>query len=458
MSDVVNIVRQAGIVGAGGAGFPTHVKVGAQVDTVIANGAECEPLLRGDKMLMLRHPEEVLDGLTILARATGAARVVLALKAHYSDVVDRIRTVASEEFPQVEVFEMGNFYPAGDEQTLVHEVTGKVVPEGGIPLAVGCVVNNVVTLFQLSRAVRHGEAATYRPVTIVGDVAKPRTAMLPVGTPFSKALELAGGAVVDDPVFIAGGPMMGVATTDPDTPIDKRCSGLLVLDKSHPLVRRKMAPMKREVAISRAACCQCRFCTDLCPRYLLGHDLHPHLAMYGVNLTGFRELPASAFTSAYLCCMCGICEVYSCPLGLSPRKMYAALREELSANKIPNPHHRDDLSPRPQYADRKIPVPRLITRLGLTPYEHQGWDGNLGLQKVDVVRVPLKQHLGAPATPVVAVGDKVKVGDMLGEIPENSLGARVHASIDGVVTAVNTVVEISRLTPGPPAAENRSNS
>ncbi|MBT3223447.1 MAG: hypothetical protein HN348_30615, partial [Proteobacteria bacterium] len=291
MSDVVNIVRQAGIVGAGGAGFPTHVKVGAQVDTVIANGAECEPLLRGDKMLMLRHPEEVLDGLTILARATGATRVVLALKAHYSDVVDRIRLVASEEFPQVEVFEMGNFYPAGDEQTLVHEVTGKVVPEGGIPLAVGCVVNNVVTLFQLSRAVRHGEAATYRPVTIVGDVAKPRTAMLPVGTPFSKALELAGGAVVDDPVFIAGGPMMGVATTDPDTPIDKRCSGLLVLDKSHPLVRRKMAPMKREVAISRAACCQCRFCTDLCPRYLLGHDLHPHLAMYGVNLTGFRELP-----------------------------------------------------------------------------------------------------------------------------------------------------------------------
>lgn len=430
-------VKQAGIVGAGGAGFPSHVKCASQASTVIANGAECEPLLRCDKAVMQERTEQVLRGLRLLAQATGAKRTVLALKGHYRDVVAKVEAVVATQFPEIEVYKLGNYYPAGDEQVLVYEVTGKIVPEGGIPLQVDTVVNNVITLSQIAQAVDSGGAVTSRPLTVAGEVSDPLTCDLPIGAPMGLAVELAGGATTQPWAIVEGGPMMGKVVHDPLTPITKKTSGVVVLRADHPLVTRIQATTEREASLAHAVCCQCRMCTDLCPRFNLGHEIEPHLAMRAQVTAGMSTPESSHISAAYLCCMCGVCEVYACPLGLSPRKVYEKMLQELRQQGKSNPHQRTDVTANDFVVQRRIPLPRLIARLGLSRY--QATPARVSWQAVDVPRVELllSQHIGAPAQPIVATGQKVTKGEVIGEIPEGKLGARVHASIDGQVTSIS---------------------
>ena len=437
MTTTADSVRAAGIVGAGGAGFPTHVKFSASdVDTVIANGAECEPLLRCDKAVMRQRTVRVLEGLRLLAEATGADRAVIALKGHYRETVTRVREVAREAYPRIEVHELDNYYPAGDEQVLVNEVTERVVPEGGIPLQVGVVVSNVITLSQVADAVREGRAVTRRPLTVAGEVARPLTCELPLGAPLGQAVALAGGATVDPWVIVEGGPMMG-RIVGPEAPVTKKTSGAIVLAADHPVVLGIQRSMDREVKLARAVCCQCRMCTDLCPRFNLGHTIQPHLAMRSLVVEGLSEPRADHITAAYLCCLCGVCEVYACPLGLSPRKVFNQIRQTLAAAGQPNPHTRTDCEAGEFGKRRRIPLPRLIARLGLSDYLDAPDVVDLGRHDVPEVRIPLSQHLGAPALPVVEQGQRVREGDVIGEIPEGKLGARVHASQSGVVQSVS---------------------
>ena len=430
-------VRAAGIVGAGGAGFPTHVKLSARVDTVIANGAECEPLLRCDKAVMRLRTVDVLTGLGVLATVTGAGRQVLALKGHYPRTVARVREVAASDFPEVEIHELDNFYPAGDEQVLVNEVTGRVVPEGGIPLEVGVVVNNVITLAQIARAVELDAPVISRALTVAGEVRRPITLELPIGAPMGLAVEMADGPTVQDWVMVEGGPMMGRVVQDTWEPVTKRTSGIIVLSREHPLVLRKLATLDKEVRVARTVCCQCRMCTDLCPRHMLGHQITPHLAMRSLCTDGVSETVSEHVTSAFLCCLCGVCEVMACPLTLSPRKVYEQMRAELFRAGVQNPHRRKELSPHEFQRLRRIPLPRLIARLGLTKYLDTPDLVDLEVPRVPEVRIPCHQHTGAPAVPVVKEGDAVQAGDLIADIPEGKLGAPVHASISGQVTRVD---------------------
>jgi len=435
--DIEIKVREAGIVGAGGAGFPTHVKVASQVDTVIANGAECEPLLRCDKAVMRARGDRVLVGLKLLAQATGARRAVIALKGHYADVVEAVQQAAWRVFPEVEVFQLDNYYPAGDEQVLVTEVTGRVIPEGGIPLKVGVVVNNVITLAQIADAVESGRQVTRRVLTVAGEVARPVTLELPIGTPMGLALQLAGGVTVPSWAIVEGGPMMGRVVNDPEEPITKKTSGLIVLSTDHPLVLRKQVTNQREATLAHAMCCQCRMCTDLCPRFNLGHRIEPHLTMRSLLARGLVEPTPDHIHSAFLCCLCGVCEVMACPLHLSPRKVYEQLRADLFAAGEKNPLQRDDCAPHSFAKHRRVPVPRLTARLGLDGYARAPDVVDWSTAAVPAVRIPLSQHTGAPAAPVVAPGQQVREGDLIAEIPDGKLGARVHASISGRVSKVD---------------------
>ncbi|TBR20999.1 MAG: hypothetical protein EPO63_09130, partial [Candidatus Nitrosotenuis sp.] len=151
--NLIELVREAGVVGAGGAGFPTHVKLAARVDTVLANGAECEPLLYSDQFVMESHADEIVDGLRLVMRQTGATRGLLCVKEKYHDAVARFEKLIAGE-KGMELFLLGNFYPSGDEQVLVYETTGRIVPEAGIPLNVGVVVQNVATLANIARAAK----------------------------------------------------------------------------------------------------------------------------------------------------------------------------------------------------------------------------------------------------------------------------------------------------------------
>jgi Na+-translocating ferredoxin:NAD+ oxidoreductase RnfC subunit len=435
-SPIADRVREAGIVGAGGAGFPTHVKFESKADTVIANGAECEPLLQCDKAVMRERTEKVLRGLSLLAEAASAERAVIALKGHYEDTVARVREVATRSFPDIEVFELGNYYPAGDEQVLVNEVTERVVPEGGIPIEVGVVVNNVITLSWVADAVDGSKPVTRRVLTVAGSVKRPITCEMPIGAPIGAAVELAGGATVDQWAIVEGGPMMG-RVVEPSEPITKKTSGAIVLPTDHELVLRKRDSIEREVRIGRATCCNCRHCTDLCPRFNLGHSIQPHLIMRAIKAGGWGEVPPRHVAEAFLCCLCGVCEVYACPMALSPRRVYEQFRADLFAEGHTNPHRRKDCEPHDFQKMRRIPLPRLVARLGLLDYVAVPGAVDLRDPGVASVYIPLSQHTGAPSVPVVATGDRVQEGDLVAEVPEGKLGARQHASISGTVVQVN---------------------
>jgi Na+-translocating ferredoxin:NAD+ oxidoreductase RnfC subunit len=173
-------ILAAGVVGAGGAGFPTHVKATSRVDTVVVNGAECEPLIYSDQVVMRLYARETLAGLKLMMDAVGATRGIYALKAEYEDVL-AVLTPEAARYPDVEIQLLQSVYPSGDEQILVYECTGRIVPEGGIPLDVGVVVDNVETLMNVYRATQ-GLPLTHRTVTVNGEVAHPAVFRLPVGT------------------------------------------------------------------------------------------------------------------------------------------------------------------------------------------------------------------------------------------------------------------------------------
>jgi Na+-translocating ferredoxin:NAD+ oxidoreductase RnfC subunit len=265
---VPEAVKAMGVVGAGGGGFPTHVKLSRRVEVVIANGAECEPLLGNDKLVMEEEAEAVVAGLCLAMEATGARKGVIALKGRGSPVEEALRK-ASQGKEGLSIFSLGDYYPAGDEFLLVREVTGRIVPEGGIPPSVGVVVLNVETLRNIARAVE-GKPVIERTLTCQGEVRRPSVLRVRVGTPFEKVLEYCGGATVDDFVLLVGGPMMGLVTTDLKAPVTKTTSGLFVLPRDHVLVQKKTLPLPFIIRQSKTACCQCTYCTEFCPGIFWG--------------------------------------------------------------------------------------------------------------------------------------------------------------------------------------------
>jgi len=444
--ELMRRVREAGVVGAGGAGFPTHVKLAATgIDTVIANGAECEPMLRCDQQLMAAHPDLVVRGMELVVEAVGAGRGLIALKRHYEHALGALEGEIRERSKGAPGYRVALFpidkssYPAGDEFCLVYDVTGRIIPETGLPLNVGCIVLNIGTLANIALAADKGEAVTRRYVTVNGDVASPKTVRVPIGMAMDEVLSLAGGptGAPGDYAIVVGGPMMGALVKDPAKEVvTKTTGGIIVLPNDGKVARfmgRSPEQWKRR---GQASCDQCRDCTILCPRNLLGHAFSPHEIMragaYAINVKN------AVITSAVMCCECRLCEAYSCPLELSPMRFYQSIKRELAAAGWKNDkHHRADLNIDPFRIGRMVPTERLAERLGVLEY-HQGpvdWDESE--HRVDRVIIKLKQHIGLAAVAGVKVGDRVSAGQKLGEPPADKLGAAVHASIDGRVAAVS---------------------
>jgi len=266
---------------------------------------------------------------------------------------------------------------------------------------------------------------------------------LPIGTPIGEAVAWAGGIKIprwserteEDYAVVVGGPMMGRLAQDLSEPVIKTTTGLIVLPRNSPVVRSLSRPLGAWVKRGRSTCDQCRDCTDLCPRYLLGHDLEPHKVMRSINY-GLTE-PTAIITAAVLCCECRLCEAYACPLGLSPMAYYQEIKRQLAAQGWKNVvHKRSDLTPHAMREYRRVPMERLVARLGLTEYEECTCPLDEREYRPQRVTIPLKQHIGAPSQPVVKIGDGVQHGDLIAKIPEGKLGANVHASISGRVEAV----------------------
>ncbi|MGE5125994.1 MAG: SLBB domain-containing protein, partial [Betaproteobacteria bacterium] len=252
-----------GVVGAGGAGFPTAAKLQARVATLIVNAAECEPLLHKDKELLAHQPRALFDGVRLALERVGAGECVIGIKEKYKE---RIAELESQLPRGVRVQPLADTYPAGDEFLLVHEVTGRVIPPGGLPRDVGATVLNVETLVNVGL----DRPVTHKYLTVAGAVSDPVTLRVPVGTAVEELIAAAGGATVPEPAVLLGGVMMARLAADLGEPVTKTTGGVVVLPRAHPLVRRHAQTWAAVSRVGRSACDQCRFCTEMCPRYLLG--------------------------------------------------------------------------------------------------------------------------------------------------------------------------------------------
>ncbi|NDV62084.1 NADH dehydrogenase subunit [Puniceicoccales bacterium CK1056] len=433
-SDLLERIRTAGVVGAGGAGFPTHRKLDAQVEHVIANGAECEPLLYKDREVMLQESVRLMEGLRLMQEITGATTVTICVKEKNADVMDVLRPLMEPLGFRSLVYP--NVYPAGDEYVLVHAVTGRLIPPGGLPLHVGCVVDNVETIINVAKAVE-GIPVHEKWVTVTGEVAEPKTFKVPLGTSFRECIEMAGGLTCEDPAILTGGVMMGGLSFDLEAPVTKTIGGLIVLPSDHYLVQRKGAPKETYTRVGHGQCDQCSMCTELCPRYLMGYPIEPHKVMRNLLMTGEDKQRTSLW--AEFCCECNICSLIACPEQLDPKNICVDAKALLRETKTSRTEQELEVLTRgihPARHGREVPISRLYRQLGLNPYDRPAKFAEASAQPASV-RIPLRQHIGTPASSSVELGQQVKAGELIGTVAVKDLGCPVHAGIAGTVSKIN---------------------
>jgi Na+-translocating ferredoxin:NAD+ oxidoreductase RnfC subunit len=422
-------LRENGVVGAGGAGFPTYVKAQSQVEFLIANGAECEPLIHKDAELMKHFPAEILAGMTDMMESVGAKTGKFGIKTKNAHSLEALK--GSLRDSRIEFVMLGDFYPSGDEYELVYTATGRLIPPAGIPLQVGCVVNNVETLYNVHLATQ-GKPVTRKFLSVCGAVKEPKSFWAPVGTSFRDLLAMAGGATVADFGIFVSGIMMGTLTFDLDDVVTKTTGGLIVLPRDHYLMTRRTRSQDEMNHIGKSACDQCSYCTEFCPRYLLGYEVMPHKVMRSL---GFTLTGGDIWNQwSELCCSCGLCTLYACPEDLYPKEACdQGKRDQRTAGLRFVQQKPVQVHPMKEY--RRVPLAQLRKRLQVEEYE-----GETPFQDVEcrpaTVRIKLRQHAGQAAAAVVEQGKKVKKGQLVGRVEEGKLGANVHASIDGKVRAV----------------------
>ena len=293
--EILHSIREAGIVGMGGAAFPGNVKaLGAMgnVDTLIANGCECEPYITADDTLLRTRPEQVLEGMLILRSLLNPQRTVLAVEDNKTEAIAELKKLLPT-FPDIELVILPTRYPQGSEKQLIQAVTGRQVPPGQLPVKVGCAVFNVSTFAAICRAATEGKALTERIVTVSGEaIAKPQNFLVPIGTSFHDLIEIAGGLHDKTERVISGGPMMGAAQSDLSVPVVKATNSVLCLLKDV------------NGAAENPVCLRCGKCVSVCPM-----RLQPLYMYRFANAGRVDELMRMNLMD---CMECGSC-AFTCP-------------------------------------------------------------------------------------------------------------------------------------------------
>ena len=294
--EIVNIVKEAGVVGMGGAGFPTFIKLSPKepdkIDYVIANCAECEPYLTSDYRRMIEEPEKLIGGLKIMLRLFDNAKGILAVEENKPDAIALLKKLTKDE-PNISVKPLKTKYPQGAERAIIFATTGRAIHSSKLPADAGCIVDNVDTIVAIYHAVTEGKPLMNRIVTVTGDAIKdPRNFIVRIGTNYHELIEEAGGFKKDPVKIISGGPMMGFALFDLDVPTTKTASALLCLTKDD------VSDMKP------TACIKCGRCVEVCPSRLVPNKLMV-ASLHGDSET-FRKLDGLE------CVECGCCS-FTCP-------------------------------------------------------------------------------------------------------------------------------------------------
>lgn len=444
--NLLDKIFDAGVVGAGGAGFPTHIKLNCKVEYFIVNAIECEPLLSTDKYVIKMYAKNIISATEEISKHVSAKETYIAIKAVNTNEINALNDAINEMNSFVKLALLDNYYPAGDEQMIVYDITKRTVKEGGIPLDVGVLISNVSTVLNIYDAI-DDKPVTDKFLTVNGEINNPTVLKVPIGTSIKECIDLCNGATIDDYLIITGGPMMGAVYEKDEADklfITKTTSGILLVQNNTNFIS-KLKHMEVSTILNRAksACIQCSFCSDLCPRNLTGHRIRPNKVMrYMSSLDFNKEIDYNETTKeALLCSECGVCETFSCPMGLSPRQVNKFVKSNLLSMNKRFEKNDDVLIPSAFREYRKIKPSQIMARMGLSSLYENEKPSFLDYNTTDV-RIPLKQHIGIPATPCVKVSDNVSKGQIIATGSFDKVSANIHASISGVVTEVNDYIRI----------------
>lgn len=433
LEELQKIVYDAGIVGAGGAGFPTHRKFSDKVKQIVVNAAECEPLMMVDHHILEHHLGALTDTLNMLVTTFGADEAIIGIKGKNMHLLDS-KIVSSLSGTKVRIAEIPDIYPAGDEVVLTYETTGKIIPEGAIPIMVGVMVINVETVYNIYKAVNGGTPVIEKYITIGGDTKEDITVKAPIGMKIEELLETAGYSDLSGKTVINGGPMMGKIVDLQNDSVTKTTKGLLIFPDTHPIIQRKKRPMNMTLKRASAACCNCTMCSDMCPRNLLGYSINVHKTVRAASHSEIMD--TDAFLQAALCCGCGVCSVIACQQDLDPQAISMEIKGLLGKHGLRRQNNKTPEKVKDVRASRLVSSSTLIDRLGIRRYVKDHVERrNLKLNPSSVY-IELKQHVGKGASATVKKGDKVNVGDVVARTSYEDLGTTMHASINGTVTDV----------------------
>jgi len=308
---LIDIIKDSGIVGMGGAAFPTYFKLqvppNKEIKDLIINGIECEPYLASDYRLMMERAEEIMKGVDILRRTIKPENVWIAIESNKLDALENMKSSASF-FPWAKFVALKTKYPQGSEKQLIEAVTGKKVPEGGLPFDVGAYVQNVGTAFAIYEAVYLSKPLFERVVTVTGNIRHQSNFLVPIGTPFEYIIELAEGPIGKISKIINGGPLMGISQATPEASVTKGTTGILIQNE------------KESISREPAPCIRCAACVDCCPMKLLPTEIYKYIETD--QLERAREL-------GVLSCMeCGSCS-YVCPAGIPLTQQFKVAKNRI---------------------------------------------------------------------------------------------------------------------------------
>lgn len=440
--ELQQIIFDAGIVGAGGAGFPTHKKIASGIKQIVINAAECEPLMMVDHHIFRKHFRAIIETMNIMLDAIGAEEAIMGIKGKNMHLLDP-EIVKELEGTRIKIHEIPDVYPAGDEVVLVYETTGKIIPEGAIPVMVGVMVINTETLYNIKKAISDKEPVCDKYITIAGDVAEDITVKVPVGMKISELFAAVGYPDLSGKAVINGGPMMGKLVDIEHDVVTKTTKGLLVFPENHSVIQRKRAPLSMTLKRASAACCNCTMCTDMCPRYLLGHSIQVHKVLHVASHGNVND--SEGFLQSTLCCGCGVCTVMACQQMLDPQSIAMSAKAALAKKGYRRKGGIAPSAPRPERNNRLVPSDKLIDRLGIRRFVKDSVKRRYMDFYPKEVYIALSQHVGKPADPIVKVGDVVKRGDIIARTSADALGTTMHASIDGKVKKIdNKFIVIER--------------
>lgn len=314
--ELVKRVREAGVVGLGGAAFPTSIKLASDkpVDTLVVNGAECEPYITCDDMLMREHAQEIVHGIVIAQQILQPKSTLIAIEDNKPQAIKAMRAALTDaNLPQAEVVAIPTLYPSGGEKQLIRILTGKEVPSGGLPLDLGVICQNVGTLFAIHAAITQGLPLVERIVTVTGEAVKtPQNLRVPIGTPLQDIISAAGGYLPGAEQLVMGGPMMGIALTTDTVPLIKATNCILV-------------QTAEALPGNAIACIRCGECAEVCPAQLLPQQLYWH--------SRARDLEKAQEYNLFDCIECGCCS-YVCPSQIPLVQYYRYAKTEIKQQEL----------------------------------------------------------------------------------------------------------------------------